>query len=125
MKSIAFLLVLARILGALGQPAEELPLTVHVVTHSHLDAGWVYDVDRCFETVDHIFSSVFESLKQDRARSYTVGDIYFFRRWYETILSQEEQLQVKRLVADKQLEFVHGGSVSTDEANVSFNDLDV
>ena len=76
-------------LGILGQSAEDSPLTVHVITHSHLDPGWVYDVEKCFETTVHILSSVFESLKQDSERSYTVGDIYFFRRWYETILSPE------------------------------------
>ena len=26
-------------------------LTVHVVTHSHLDAGWIYDLNRCYLVV--------------------------------------------------------------------------
>jgi len=54
------------------------PITVHVVTHSHLDAGWVYDVDRCYETVHNVFTSVFEELLLDDAKTYTVGDLYFF-----------------------------------------------
>ena len=31
--------------------ATSRPLTVHVVTHSHLDAGWLVDADTLFETV--------------------------------------------------------------------------
>ena len=55
-------------------------LSLHVITHSHLDAGWVYPVDRCYTTVQAIFDSVFLSLKDDNHRIYTVGDIYYFRR---------------------------------------------
>ena len=62
-------------------------------------------------------------MKADSKRTYTVGDIYYFRRWYESELSAQEQHEVKILVADKQLEFVHGGAVSTDEAAVSFHDI--
>ena len=75
------------VLRASSTIAEESHLTVHVVTHSHLDAGWVYGVDKCYNTVVAIFDSVFSSLKDDKKRTYTVGDIYFFRRWYDTNLS--------------------------------------
>ena len=34
-------------------------LTVHVVTHSHLDAGWIFDIDECFKTAHKIFATVF------------------------------------------------------------------
>lgn len=59
---------------------------LHIITHSHLDAGWVQDVDTCFNVVKKIFSSVLESLLANKDRKYTVGDLYFFERWYKTVL---------------------------------------
>jgi len=73
-------------------------VTIHVVTHSHLDAGWVYDVDTCYKTVEHIFSSVLIQLMDDKEKTYTVGDLYFFKRWYETKLDKEQREEVKKLV---------------------------
>jgi hypothetical protein len=58
-------------------------LTLHIITHSHLDAGWVYDVDKCYDVVKTIFSGVFQELLKNRSRTYTVGDLYFFERWYK------------------------------------------
>ena len=65
-----------------GELTINKPLTVHVVTHSHLDPGWLLDVDALYMTVEKIFVSVSESLLENSERKYTVGDIYYFRRWY-------------------------------------------
>ena len=65
-----------------GELTINKPLTVHVVTHSHLDPGWLLDVDALYMTVEKIFDSVSESLLENSKRKYTVGDIYYFRRWY-------------------------------------------
>ena len=65
-----------------GESTINKPLTVHVVTHSHLDPGWLLDVDALYMTVEKIFDSVSESLLENSERKYTVGDIYYFRRWY-------------------------------------------
>ena len=54
-----YLLMFLLALRISGELAEESHLTVHVVTHSHLDPGWVYDVEKCYDTSSHIFSSVF------------------------------------------------------------------
>ena len=120
MKKRAVALTCANVLSA--AIATEKPLTVHVVTHSHLDPGWLLDVDSLYYTVEHIFDSVSESLLKDHERKYTVGDIYYFRRWYLS-LNEDKKAGVKRLVDDGQLEIVHGGAVSTDEANVSYQDI--
>ena len=95
-------------------------ITIHVVTHSHLDAGWVYDVETCYNTVRHIFSSVLDELLDDKTKTYTVGDLYFFKRWYETKLDDERRKQVRELVKAGQFEIVSGGAVSTDEATVTY-----
>ena len=95
---------------------------MHVITHSHLDAGWVFSVDECYTTVEHIFDSVFLSLKDDDHRIYTVGDIYFFHRWYQE-KDMTEKEEIKKLVKRGQFDLVHGGAVSTDEATVNYNDI--
>ena len=51
-----------------------------------------------------------------------MGDISFFRRYYSS-LNPEEQEQVKGLVTNGQLEIVHGGMVSTDEACPNYADV--
>ena len=96
--------------------------TIHVVTHSHLDAGWIYDLNRCYNVVKDIFNTVLDSLLKNKERKYTVGDIYYFRRWYEE-KDLNAQSKVRRLISDGQIEIVHGGATSTDEATVSFQDI--
>lgn len=108
--------------SANSNPRPGETVTIHVVTHSHLDAGWVYPVDRCYQTVAAIFDSVLEALLLNSERKYTVGDMYFFRRWY-TGLRIDQQASVKELVRNGRVEIVHGGAVSTDEATVSFHDM--
>ena len=75
-----FALALAN--AVLAESTTKKPLTVHVVTHSHLDPGWLLDVDALYMTVEKIFDSVSKSLLENSERKYTVGDIYYFRRWY-------------------------------------------
>ena len=64
------------------QAQEKVKLDMHVVTHSHLDAGWVRDISQCYQVTKSIFDSVVEELEKDVQKTYTIGDIYFFRRWY-------------------------------------------
>jgi len=67
---------------------------MHVVTHSHLDAGWVKGVRRCYQTAKVIFKSVISELEKDRKRTYTVGDIYFFRRFYFERIDLQDRITV-------------------------------
>jgi len=89
--------------------------TVHIITHSHLDAGWLQILDECQEQVNVIFSSVVKSLSLDSSRTYTIGDLYFFETWYTNNATQEIKDLVKSLLSSGQLEILHGGSVSPDE----------
>ena len=88
-----------------------------------MDAGWIESVDFYYERhVEQILDSVLYALSHDARRTYTHGDIYYFKRWY---LSQthDVKLQIKNLVDKGQLELVHGGLVSTDEACPSYSDM--
>jgi hypothetical protein len=39
---------------------------IHVVTHSHLDAGWYYDVERCYGVAATVLDSVIPALLEDK-----------------------------------------------------------
>lgn len=96
---------------------------MHVITHSHLDAGWVYDVDKCYDVTKHIFSSVLEELLKDPQRTYTVGDLYYFERWFKSELNEQNKQHVRDLVRKGQIEVLHGGGVSPDEATCDADDI--
>jgi alpha-mannosidase len=90
------LLTLGTIVILMSVSAEKTKL--HVITHSHLDAGWVKDVDTCYLTVLAIFNSVLASLDENPSRKYTVGDLYFFERWFKTALTDVNRDLVRKLV---------------------------
>ena len=54
-------------------------------------------------------------------RKYTVGDLYFFKRWYNEEEGRKEA--VKKLVRSQQIEIIHGGAVSPDESTCDADDL--
>ena len=89
-----------------------------------MDAGWLETYDRYYDTKVHkIFDSVFKQLKEHKHYTYTVGDMAFFRRWYTGLDNDEDRAKVKKLVASGQIEIVHGGLVSTDEATTNYSDI--
>ena len=51
-----------------------------------------------------------------------MGDIAYFRRYYEEV-SEEERSFIRYLVKQEQLEIVHGGLVSPDEATTNYADI--
>ena len=99
-------------------------INVHFVAHSHMDAGWLKTYDDYFEQeVQHILRSVFQKLSTDKKYKYTLGDIAFFRRYYYEKATQEEKQNIKNLIGNGQLEIVHGGLVSHDEATTNYADI--
>ena len=97
---------------------------MHFVPHSHMDAGWLKTYDRYFnDEVKIIFSSVFKRLETNEEYTYTVGDIAFFRRYWEDVALPEDREKIKQFAKNGQLEFVHGGLVSTDEATTQYTDI--
>ena len=55
-----------------------------------MDAGWLKTYEDYFSTeVYIIFKSVFKKLLTDAKYTYTVGDIAFFRKYYETCTKEE------------------------------------
>ena len=68
--------------------------------HSHMDAGWLYTYDEYYtRDVIDIFQSVIGYLNREPSATYTVGDIAFFRRFYEGE-SMGIKAVIKRLVKE-------------------------
>ena len=65
---------------------DTLKTKVHFVAHSHMDAGWLRTYDQYFdEKVNTILRTVTERLHSHPDERYTIGDIAFFRKYYEKL----------------------------------------
>lgn len=106
-------------------------MTVHLVLHSHLDAGW-------FKTPDEYFSggskegihgaaktaldAVLDEMAKDSRRRFTFADIKFISWWWRS-LADEKRPIFKDLVRRRQIEIAQGSWVSTDEATTNYEDI--
>ena len=106
-------------------------VTVHLVSHSHMDVGWLKTVDQCYfganNTIQragcqYILDTVVAALAIDKRRKFTYAEQAFFQRWYE---EQTEDMKnvVRSLVKDKQLIFVDGGWAQHDEGCLHFTTM--
>jgi Glycosyl hydrolases family 38 N-terminal domain len=66
-------------------------LRIHVVPHTHDDAGWLKTVDQYYvgsrqkiqlAGVQYILDTVVQCLQADPARRFTYAEIAFFSRWW-------------------------------------------
>ena len=79
-------------------------LNIHIIPHSHDDAGWLYTVDKYFEDrVYYVINNVIFELEQNPDRKFIEVEIAFFERWWRV---QEDELKarVKTLVNKGQLQ---------------------
>lgn len=97
-------------------------LTVHIVPHTHDDAGWNWTFDEyyygsgtCNVSVKNILDNFVQSLYDRKDRTFIYVETGFFVRWYK---DQPEDIKqkVKNLLAEKRFEFINGGYVMHDEA---------
>ena len=96
---------------------------VHLVPHSHDDVGWLKTVDEYFygannsiqnAGVQYILDTVVQELEMDPSKKFIYVEIAFFQRWWDEQNESTKKL-VKRLVKDRQLEFINGGWCMSDE----------
>lgn len=104
-------------------------LQIHFVPHTHDDVGWLKTVDEYFygannsiqhAGVQYILDSVIPALLVDPAKRFIYVEIAFFKRWWDEQTSDMKE-KVKRLVANKQLEFINAGWCMNDEAATHYN----
>ena len=135
--AIAWLLVFlslcpvqALINGNAGPKREEHGdrLQVHIVPHSHDDAGWLKTFDQYYygsrqdiqtAAVQLILDSVVDELKRDASRRFTFAEMAFFMKYWSN-LGEMSRKEASKLVAEGRLNFVNGGYVQHDEATAHF-----
>ena len=106
----------------------EEQINIHIVPHSHDDAGWLETFDDYFSgknpqyCVKCILDSVLIALKADSNRTFVWCEISFFEKWYSS-LNQSDKDTVKTLVIQKRLEFVGGSWVMNDEATTFYQHI--
>ncbi|XP_049513867.1 lysosomal alpha-mannosidase-like [Dermacentor silvarum] len=90
-------------------------INVHVLSHSHNDAGWYWILDTMYGTVQTIYTGTTAALWNKPSRRYVSAENVFFSRWWNE-QSAEVQTQVRSMVQSGRLQFVGGGWVQNDEA---------
>ena len=93
---------------------------MHVVAHSHQDAGWIATIDEYYKKdVSFIYTHVMNELIADERRTFTHAELKFFKMWWDE-QTDETKTQFRQLVSEGRWEFVNGGMVASDEACPSF-----
>ncbi|KAL9900565.1 alpha-mannosidase 2 [Glossina fuscipes fuscipes] len=98
-------------------------LKVFVVPHSHNDPGWTKTFEDYYvHETKHILSNALRHLKENPEMKFIWAEISYFSRFFEDVGEKSKQ-ELKKLVANKQLEFVTGGWVMPDEANAHWHSI--
>jgi hypothetical protein len=101
--------------------SDEGELTVHVVPHTHDDAGWNWTFDEYYlgtnfnVSVKKILDNFVNSLYDREDRTFIYVETGFFVRWYKE-QTEEIKEKVKNLLKQRRFEFINGGYVMHDEA---------
>jgi hypothetical protein len=73
-------------------------------------------------SVNDILDSTMQELIADGNRTFTFGDLKFFKLWYDK-LNQTAKADVKTAVQNGQLDLVNGGWLPPDEALTQYDGL--
>ena len=92
---------------------------VHVIAHSHCDAGYRESFDGYWSSsVSFIINSVLDALDKDPDKRFVWEEVSFLSKWWQ-LASNERRELMKKLHSNGQLEFIGGGWVMHDEADPS------
>ena len=99
-------------------------INIHIIPHTHLDPGWLKTPEEYYnqDSIKGIFDTVLNSLSSNHERTFIVNEIYYFKKWYES-LDPSSKDQLKNLISEKRLEFVFCGYTVNDEANPLYYDI--
>lgn len=91
-------------------------INLHVLSHSHMDVGWLQTVDEIYRTiVKNIYNTTIRALDKNHQRRFVAAESAYFSRWWNE-QSDETQRMVRDMVTSGRLQFVGGGWVQNDEA---------
>ncbi|XP_063898600.1 lysosomal alpha-mannosidase [Helicoverpa armigera] len=103
-------------------------LNVHLIPHSHMDAGWVKTFDEYYygtktsvstANVQLIYHSVLSELLHDKRRKFTFSETAYFWRWWKE-QRPTTRATFRSLVQEGRVEFAGGGWVHNDEATPDY-----
>ncbi|CAB3257391.1 unnamed protein product [Arctia plantaginis] len=103
-------------------------LNVHLIPHSHMDAGWVKTFDQYYygtkttistANVQLIYHSVLSELLHDKRRKFTFSETAYFWRWWKE-QRPTTRATFRTLVQEGRVEFAGGGWVNNDEATPDY-----
>lgn len=98
-------------------------INVHLIPHTHDDAGWQVSVDEYqLSQVDVILDNIFLQLEANVDRRFTYAETNFFAAWFRR-QPIGIQSRVRKLVQQGRLEIVNGGWVQHDEAGPVFGEM--
>uniref|UniRef100_A0A1B6EBV4 Glycoside hydrolase family 38 N-terminal domain-containing protein n=3 Tax=Clastoptera arizonana TaxID=38151 RepID=A0A1B6EBV4_9HEMI len=106
-------------------------LNVHMVSHTHNDAGWLKTVDQYFygskkkiqwAGVQYIIDSIIEALVKNPSRRFVYVESAFFWKWWQ-LQNENIRNKVKNLVNEGRLEFIGGGWTMHDEATTHYQSI--
>ncbi|CAI2371631.1 unnamed protein product [Moneuplotes crassus] len=90
---------------------------VHIVCHSHTDAGWYQTYDSYFnEKVVRILNSTIEAVHSNKSYKFNWADTSFLAKWYRETAKPEERQKLHDIVNDGRWQFMGGGWVMNDES---------
>jgi hypothetical protein len=97
------------------------PVTVHVIPHSHDDAGWLMTMDEYFNTqVKSILDTVTQSLTNNPKLTFHQVEQIYFNKWWKQATAKQQQ-QFRDLYTRGQVEFLNGGWVMHDDAVTTYS----
>ena len=103
------------------------PDTFYILAHSHTDLGWVSTVDKYYDDfVEKMMKSVIDSQYLHPHRKFLIGEVGFFKMWYDELEKNGNTKllkKVKAVLETKQLEFANGSISMNDNATASFEDI--
>ena len=91
-------------------------INVHIIPHSHTDAGWIESIDWYYENwVKSIFENIFDEMYNNKNITFVWADTNYLHQWFES-QNNNTKNKVFEVIKRGQLEFVGGGWVQNDES---------
>jgi len=106
------------------------PIIMHIMPSSHMDTGWIYTFEEYYKgtnsqdggCVKCILDNVSDSLKKNSERKYDIGEVSFFKRWWND-QDEAKKSAIRSFIQNKQFDFVNGAWSANDEATAYFEDV--
>ncbi|KAH6942206.1 hypothetical protein HPB50_001775 [Hyalomma asiaticum] len=97
-------------------------INIHFVPHSHMDIASHHTFEANLRKATAILNSVSGELLKNKKRMFSVTEMAFLKKWYESS-SEVFRIIFRKFVAEGRVELVSGGMVMNDEATTHYSDI--